>query len=204
MIVKLIGFIDSLNDDSINLNVSGIVYKIFTTLECVQSISKEKTEITILIHEIYKEDSKLLFGFSNQEEKLIFEELIKVQGVGGKMAINILSTLNRKKIIDSIENNKTIFFTQVNGIGVKLAQRLINELKGKLDKLNLNFDNLKIDNKFDEKTFSDLRSVLTNLGYQTKISEQVTEKILNENKSKKLEDLVPLALKYIKLSTINN
>lgn len=204
MIVKLIGLIDSVNDDSINLNVSGIVYKIFTTLECVKSISKETTEITVLIHEIYKEDSKLLFGFSNLEEKSIFEELIKVQGVGGKMAINILSTLNKNKIIDSIENNKTIFFTQVSGIGVKLAQRLINELKGKLDKLNFNLGNLKIDNKFDEKIFNDLCSVLTNLGYQNKISEEVTKKILNENKSKKLEELIPLALKYIKLNTINN
>ena len=134
MLVKLTGFLDFIEEDSIHIDVSGVVYKVFLSAKDMNKLGNLRETIKVNIHEILREDARYLFGFLEVDEKHIFEDLIKVQGVGGKMALNIIGVLEVQEIINTVRNNITANFTQISGIGNKVSQRLINELKDKIGK----------------------------------------------------------------------
>ena len=204
MIVKLIGNIDLILDDCVHLDVSGIVYKIFLSEKDISIIKSIQNVVSVNIHEIYREDGRYLFGFYDIKEKNIFEKLIKVQGVGGKMALNILSILSVEKIISAVKLENIVSFTQISGIGLKLAQRLINELKDKFEKEQLTYKESIISDGSFIKKLNDLSSCIVNLGYQPKIANEVSNKIIQNNSQKELEELIPLALKYLKNFNLGN
>ena len=126
----------------------------------------------------------------------MFENLIKVHGVGGKMALNILSIMNIKELIQSVQQNKLLNFKKISGVGNKLAQRLINEMKDKIETTIFD-ENIK-SSSINEKKLQDLTSCLVNLGFQNKISEDVAISVISENSDNELENLIPKALKLIK------
>jgi holliday junction DNA helicase RuvA len=198
MIVKLNGLLDFINDDSVHIEVNGVVYKVFISTKDFKNLTKigEFTEINI--HEILREDARYLFGFLSLDEKLIFEDLIKVQGIGGKMALNIIGSLDVDEIVQTVRENNTVNFTKISGIGNKVSQRLINELKDKIDKGLYSRQKNNLGSKSESSIFNDLSSCLVNLGYQFKVCEEVSRRVLNENRDSKLEDLIPIALKVIK------
>ena len=198
MLVKLTGFLDFIDDDSIHIDVSGVVYKVFLSAKDMNKLGNLKETIKVNIHEILREDARYLFGFLEVDEKRIFEDLIKVQGVGGKMALNIIGVLEVQEIIDTVRNNITANFTQISGIGNKVSQRLINEMKDKIGKDLYMKKSHSNESKFDNNKYNDLLSCLINLGYNSKISEEVSRKVLIQNSQKDLENLIPLALKVFK------
>ena len=202
MIVKLKGNIESFDQESIDVDVQGIVYKVFLTEKNIRDFSDTGSHIILHIYEIIKEDSRLLFGFRDFNEREIFSDLLTVQGVGGKMAINILSKIEFVDVIDSIVNEKPNNFTSISGVGNKLSLRIVNELKEKLKKKQISSinDNKKIKNSL----FYDLVSCLENLGYSSKICESTANEVINENKEKKIEDLIPMALKYLSKPKFSN
>ena len=118
--------------------------------------------------------------------------------MGGKMALNILSILSVEKIISAVRLENIVSFTQISGIGLKLAQRLINELKDKFEKEQLTYQESIISDDLFIKKHNDLSSCIVNLGYQPKIANEVSNKIIQNNSQKELEELIPLALKYLK------
>ena len=196
--MKLSGSLDFINDDSIHVQVNGVVYKVFISTKDFKNLSKIGEAIKINIHEILREDARYLFGFLSLDEKLIFEDLIKVQGVGGKMALNIIGSLDVDEIVKTVRENNTINFTKISGIGNKVSQRLINELKDKIDKGLYNIQKDNTGPKSETSIYNDLSSCLVNLGYQSKICEEVSRRVLNENKDIRLEESIPIALKIIK------
>ena len=202
MIVKLKGNIESFDQESIDVDVQGIVYKVFLTEKNIRDFSDTGSHIILHIYEIIKEDSRLLFGFRDFNEREIFSDLLTVQGVGGKMAINILSKIEFEDVIDSIVNEQPNNFTSISGVGNKLSLRIVNELKEKLKKKQISSinDNKKIKNSL----FYDLVSCLENLGYSSKICESTANEVINENKEKKIEDLIPMALKYLSKPKFSN
>ena len=129
MIVKLIGKLELINKDSIHIEVSGIVYKIFMSSKDLNVLDPEIKNLEIEINEIFRDDVRYLFGFLHLNSKIMFENLIKVHGVGGKMALNVLSLLEISEMIEAVKNNNFISFTKVSGIGNKLGQRLIFSAK---------------------------------------------------------------------------
>ena len=135
------------------------------------------------------------FWIPRKKDREVFADLLTVQGVGGKMALNIMSNLDTDQIIQSILNNDENFFSSISGVGNKLALRIINELKSKAKKLNYKEDILSV--KSSKNNFSDLVSCLINLGYPQNISEKTSLKVLEENNNLKLEELIPIALKYL-------
>ena len=198
MIVKLNGSLDFINDDSIHIEVNGVVYRVFISTKDFKNLSKIGEAIEINIHEILREDARYLFGFLSLDEKLIFEDLIKVQGVGGKMALNIIGSLDVDEIVRTVRENNTINFTKISGIGNKVSQRLINELKDRIDKGLYNIQEDNLGSKLESSIYNDLSSCLVNLGYQLKICEEVSRRVLNQNKGIRLEESIPIALKIIK------
>lgn len=201
MIVKLKGNIENINIDSVDIEVNGVVFRILITTKDINKLKNIGDRLTINIFEMIREDSRVLFGFLDLQEKLIFEDLIKVQGVGGKMALNIISQLQSEEIVNSLRNEILSNFTKISGIGKKLAQRIINELRDKVNNEKI----LKSSTFFvsvEKKTlFDDLYSCLINLGYQNKIAEEISRHTILHNKNKELEDLIPLALKSLKIQS---
>tara|TARA_B100000989_G_C19527588_1_gene467755 strand:- start:1992 stop:2588 length:597 start_codon:yes stop_codon:yes gene_type:complete len=195
VIVKFKGQIEELNEDSVHLFVNGITYKIFVTTKDIKLISQSREIIEIHINQIFREDGNYFFGFLNLNEKVMFENLIKVHGVGGKMALNILSVMDINELRKSVQQNKYLNFTKISGVGNKLAQRLITEMK---DKIDLNLISKDITNfGANEQKLKDLTSCLVNLGFQNKISEDIAISIISEYGDNELENLIPKALKLL-------
>jgi len=195
MIVKLKGNIENFDKNFIDLDVGGVVYRVLMSNKNIGKLGGTGSYVNIFIYEIIKEDSRIFAGFLKEEERETFGDLLSVQGVGGKMAINIMSNLSNETIIDSIIREDSKTFNQINGVGSKLAMRLINELKEKIKKKNLNV-NVNV-SKEKNSIFQDLVSCLLNLGFPQKVCETTANYVINNNQEKKLEELIPIAVKSL-------
>ena len=198
MIVKLKGFIEKIHEDSVDLDVSGVVFRIFLSTRDLESIKKINDKIVINIHEMLRDDCRYFFGFLQLDEKSIFEDLIKVPGVGGKVALSIISKLSVEQIINTVKKSIVTNFTQISGIGQKVSQRLINELSDKIDKRSYLSSYSNFEKNLDFEKLNDLISCLNNLGYSQRVSEEVSTNLMTSFSKKNLEELIPMALKKIK------
>ena len=194
MIVKLKGNIENFDENFIDLDVNGVVYRVLMSNKNISKIRAVGSYVTIFIYEIRKEDSRIFAGFLKEEERETFGDLLSVQGVGGKMAINIMSNLTNETIIDSIVREDSKIFNKINGVGNKLAMRLINELKEKIKKNHKK--NITIPRE-KNSIFQDLVSCLLNLGFPEKVCETTANYVINNNQEKKLEELIPIAVKSL-------
>ena len=134
MIVKLKGFVDYWSDDFIDLDVNGVVFRVFIPQKKIDEIIDKDSKVILYIFEILKENERLFFGFLNSQDRELFSELLTVQGVGGKMALNIMSQLTFEDINESIISKSAEIFSSISGVGNKLALRIINELYEKIKK----------------------------------------------------------------------
>lgn len=132
MIVGLKGIIEKVESNFIVLDVRGVLYGIFISLLNSAEV-KEGEEIQILISEIIREDAYLLFGFFHKMEQEIFERLIKVNGVGPKVAMAILSTFSPSNFAQIIETKNLQALQKVPGIGAKGASKIMVDLAGFFD-----------------------------------------------------------------------
>lgn len=125
MIVGLIGKIIKKEPSRVHLNCSGVVYEVFISLNSYQKLTSEEQFFHIC--HIIREDAWQLFGFYDEDEKRLFENLIKINGVGGKVAIAICSTLSPSAFASAIANNDAGALKKVPGVGPKMAARILIE-----------------------------------------------------------------------------
>lgn len=131
MIGYIRGDILRVSETGILLDVSGVGYSLMCSKNSLEDVSMESnTALWVFTH--VREDQISLFGFSTELEKQVFESLIKVNGVGPKMAIVVLSGAPLETIIDAIENSDVKTLTQLPKVGKKTAEQMILTLKGKL------------------------------------------------------------------------
>ena len=128
MIGCLIGEVLALEAPTVHLNVNGVGYEIDTPLSTFCQLQKGQ-KVTLWTHLAVREDAQLLYGFSNAQEKTIFRTLLKVNGVGPKMALGILSTLSVEMLVHTVENGDVKTLVKVPGVGAKTAERLMIELR---------------------------------------------------------------------------
>ena len=114
------------------LDVSGVGYAVYVTPQTMAQLVEDK-EATLLITENIKEDSYTLFGFLEVSQRQLYSRLISVNGVGPKVAMAILASNDTERLIDAIRQGNVAIFSTVSGIGAKTAQRIVLELKGKVD-----------------------------------------------------------------------
>ena len=122
MIVKLKGKIDNYSKNFIDIDVRDIVYRVLMTSSNVEFFREITAEVEIFIYEIIKEDSRTFIGFKDFKEREVFSDLLTVQGVGSKMAINIMSSLEYSEIIISIKADEISKLTKINNTYFKLAK----------------------------------------------------------------------------------
>ena len=135
MIGCLIGEVFALEAPTVLLNVNGVGYEIDTPLSTFCQLQKGQ-RVTLWTHLVVREDAQQLFGFIDAQEKLVFRTLLKVNGVGPKMALGILSTLSIDLLIHPIEHDDINTLIKVPGVGKKTAERLMIELRDRFKALS--------------------------------------------------------------------
>lgn len=187
MIGFLTGKIISAKPTQLLLDVNGVGYLVNISINTFEEISG-KESVSLYIYTSVKEDSISLYGFFLESEKEMFELLISITGIGPKLAVSILSGIRVDELKHAIRSADLSRIVAVPGIGRKTAERLVLELKSKVDKV-----------KGDEKEISyniknEAAAALTTLGYNPKLSEKTIRDIFNSMPDISLEELIKKAL----------
>ncbi len=188
MIGKLQGIVDFIGDDYIILNVVGVGYKVF--VPNIQSIIHD-SKINLWIETIVREDSIRLFGFETISGQELFNKLLGVSGVGPKVALNILGAFKESVLMNAILTGDVKTITAAPGVGKKVAEKIIVELKGKVSGMG----GIVLDN--ENNALSDLLSALETLGYRRIDVAEIASKLTRDNPTAGIEILVPMALKEV-------
>jgi Holliday junction DNA helicase RuvA len=163
MIGRLTGTLFEKSPPRIGLDVNGVGYDIEVSMSTLYDLPDVGQQVTLLTHLVVREDAHILFGFATAQERQTFRELIKVSGVGARMALALLSGLSVADLAQAVTLQETARLTRVPGIGKKTAERLLLELKGKIGA-----DNLATTATASHE--SDVLQALTALGYSDKES----------------------------------
>ena len=132
MLYYLIGTVSEIGQNSIILEVGGIGFQVNTSLQTISDV-KTGSQVKLYISESIGENNYDLYGFSEQREKRFFELLISISGVGPKAAISVLSVMNTDELVHAVMTDDIKALTAAPGIGKKIAQRILLELRDKLD-----------------------------------------------------------------------
>lgn len=175
------------------LDVNGIGYKVFTSITTSEKL-KENEEIFLYTYLVVKEDALDLYGFENIDERNIFELLLKVNGVGPRLAINILSRISTIELIKAIQNKNTSIIKSIHGVGAKTADKIIIELYDKIKQIDIVGPSQSL-NTFTHKT--DAIQALVVLGYSEKNVEKVVDEIISQNPDATTEEILKASLKIL-------
>ena len=163
MIGQIKGFIIKKSPTQVLIDCNGIGYEVDVPMSTFYDLPATGNQITLLTHLIVREDAHLLYGFATNEEREVFRQLIKVNGIGAKVALSILSGISLNELIDAIMHQKSNILVSIPGIGNKTAERLVLELKDKFKNI------IEGDAIFNIASHTnDIQNALISLGYSTK------------------------------------
>jgi len=111
------------------LEVGGVGYEVHMPMTCFYELPELDHEATLFTHFVVREDAQLLFGFNSRQERALFRELIKVNGVGPKLALAILSGMSAQQFVTAVEREEIASLVKLPGVGKKTAERLVVEMK---------------------------------------------------------------------------
>ena len=177
------------------IDVAGVGYEIATSLNTFSQLPAVKEELSIYTHFVVREDAQLLYGFYTPAERDVFRILIKINGIGPKVALAILSHLTLHELAQTIASNDINKIIAVPGIGKKTAQRLMIELADKLDNISLNTtlnNKVKLDESYQAR--EQAAQALLNLGYK---QQHIDKWLQTINKDMSVEDMLHSILQKI-------
>jgi len=181
------------------VEVNGIGYRLLTNLRTLETIGELNSEIKIYTKLIHKEDLMMLCGFKNKQDRVIFDILTSVSGIGTKVALALLAEFETNELINLIisQDHKTI--SRTKGIGAKMAQKIVLEIKDKLTKLDVvPFVVEKSNNtKVSSDTISQVATVLESLGYSKNEYQGAIETALTQLNKDNEEELLKEVLKIL-------
>ena len=194
MIGQLKGKIISKSPPEVLLEVQGIGYEILCPMSTIYELDNLYDDVLLFTHLSIKEDAHTLFGFITKDEKNVFRELIRVNGVGPKVALAILSNLSVHSLVDCISTEDADLLAKTPGIGKKTALKLIVELQDRLSKIELvgilaNSTEIKQNSNPNSKQANE---ALQSLGFKAKEANRMVSKI--EDIELSTEQLIRLAL----------
>jgi len=120
------------------IDVGGVGYEVFSPMCTFYHLPDCQTEVQLLTHLVVREDAQILYGFLKEQERELFRALIKVSGIGAKVALSVLSAMAPDEFVQCVQADDAARLTQVPGIGKKTSERLIVELRSRLEKWQLN------------------------------------------------------------------
>lgn len=171
------------------LEVGGIGYSLYITLATFEKLSSLGSEVQLFTSVVIREDSHKIFGFLTREERDCFETLNEISGIGPRLSIALLGHLTLEELFDAVEQANAKAISKVPGIGKKMAERLILELRDKLG-------NISLTSTPAQGSTRDAISALIHLGYNALEAQKAVKKVLaNQEKEPPLSELISLALK---------
>ncbi len=175
------------------VEVNGIGYELFAPMSTFYHLPKINHSVQLLTHFIVREDAQILYGFLQSHERTLFRALIKVSGIGPKVALSILSGMTVNDFIQCVECDDSVRLTRIPGIGKKTAERLIVELRHTISQWQIDID--KPQTTTHPGCLQEAISALTALGYKAHQAKQVITRLYKPEHSS--EDLIRLALQQM-------
>lgn len=175
------------------LDVSGVGYLVSVPLSTYAALGELHAEVTLLIHTHVRDDAIALYGFLSAREKHLFELLLGASGVGPTLALKILSGMNVDDLVPALRSSDLARLTKIPGVGRKTAERMVVELRDKLDAVAK--DGEKPSPSSPAGAEADVKSALVNLGYDDRLAEAaVSDAHRQAGSSPNFEALLRLAL----------
>ena len=179
------------------VEAGGVGYEISLTMPAWFDLDEIGQEVSIWSHLVVREDVQQLFGFRNKDERLMFRELIRISGIGPKVAQAILSGMDIARLIDAISNNEVATLVKLPGIGKKTAERLVIELQDRLKNLDLSEVDIKAAATqaipAESRQIEEAEQALMALGYKASDTKRMLKSLPKDCES--VEDMVRFALR---------
>ena len=172
MIAHIRGKLISKHPNQAIVEAAGVGYDVTISVPTFSELPQLGAEISLFIHTHVREDALALFGFLRAQEKQLFEKLLSVSGIGPKLAVTILSGMEAATMVAAIKGNNVAALTRIPGIGKKTAERMVLELRDKLDAFGIAAA-VAVTSPVEE----DVVSALVNLGYQRPIAERALARV---------------------------
>lgn len=184
MIGRLRGTIIEKQPPKVLIEVGGVGYEVFMPMTCFYELPDNGQEVIVLTHFVVREDAQILYGFNQEQERELFRELIKVNGVGPKLALAILSGMSAQQFISAVEQGEIKTLVKLPGVGTKTAERLIVEMKDRLKRFAeqlspistvIEANSVK---KSSNQIESEAVSALIALGYKPQEASRIINKVI--------------------------
>lgn len=175
MIAHLRGRVLEKNPNRVVIDAGGVGYDVTISVASFSGLPAEGSEVSLFIHTHVREDALSLYGFLRRDEKRVFERLIGVSGIGPKLAITVLSGIAADALVAALRGNDIAALTRIPGVGKKTAERMVLELRDKLDGFEA-APTAPPASRMEE----DVVSALVNLGYQRGPAEHAAKRALEK------------------------
>src|SRR6201982_1182649 len=196
MIGQLRGRLTDKRPNQVLVDVGGVGYLVQVPLSTFAALGELHAEVTLLIHTHVREHSLSLYGFLSSREKHFFELLLSASGVGPSLALKILSGMSVEELVPAIRNSDLGRLTKIPGVGRKTAERMVVELKDKLDAVTVEAAERPAPSS-PAGIEADVVSALVNLGYDARAAESAVSEAKREAGSKNFEQLLRTSLQIL-------
>jgi Holliday junction DNA helicase RuvA len=197
MIAFLRGRVLDKHPNRIVVDVNGVGYELYVPLSTYYDVGDPGTDVALHVHTHVREDSLQLFGFLTPLEQLLFERLIGISGIGPKLAIAVLSGIDSRELVASVQRADVARLTRIPGIGKKTAERIVLELKDRLADVAVSAADTGVDQPPLDRLRDDLVSALENLGYHRPLAEKAADAARARNGGAAFEDALKSALREL-------
>ena len=176
MIGRLTGILLEKNPPQILLDVQGVGYELDVPMSTFYNLPALNEKVVLLTQMVVREDAQLLYGFQSHEERIAFRQLLKISGVGAKLALSVLSGLSLNDLAAAVANKEVGRLTKIPGVGKKTAERLLLELEGKFTMTGSSVASGAV----VSSASSDIVNALQALGYNEKESDWAAKQLSKE------------------------
>jgi Holliday junction DNA helicase RuvA len=180
------------------VDVHGVGYEVTIPVSTYSVLPEPGAAVSLRIHTHVREDTLALFGFASAEEKLLFERLIAVSGIGPRLAVTVLSGMSAKELIQAIRSGQADRLVRIPGVGKKTAERIVLELKEKLDGVAVESGATPAHAATLSAVESDVLSALMNLGCQRTVADAAIRKALAAGAPLEFEPLFRKSLELVR------
>jgi Holliday junction DNA helicase RuvA len=195
MIAQLRGTLGDKRPNQVLVDVGGVGYLVHIPLSTFYALGDLHANVTLLIHTQVREDAISLYGFLSAREKHLFELLISASGVGPVLALKILSGMSVDDLVPAVRSGDLARLTRIPGVGRKTAERMVVELRDKLEAMEVPESARKP--ATPAGTAGDVVSALLNLGYEQRAAEQAVERAGKNGSGESFEALLRSALQQL-------
>ncbi|HEX8287973.1 MAG TPA: Holliday junction branch migration protein RuvA [Pyrinomonadaceae bacterium] len=204
MIAYLSGKLLEKQANTVIVDVGGVGYEVTIPLSTFYELGEVGDDVQLRIFTHVREDALQLFGFKTEREKLLYLKLISVQGIGAKSGITMLSGMNADEIIVAIRTDNLTRLTAIPGVGKKTAERLVIELRDKLNDLTSAASQQQLTSVSGsaspasvDTVYDDALSALINLGYQRNAAEKALKQAVQDGTEMSVQKLLRKSLQFL-------